>query len=492
MIDKAISFYCFAIIVLILLSVTFLFQGCATNPVTKQTEFVLMSEEQEISIGREMNPQILKEYGVYPSDVLQNYVETVGKKVAGVSDRTDLFFHFKVVNSSLVNAFALPGGYVYVTRGLLAYVNSESELAGVLGHEIGHVTARHAVRQYTKAASYNIATGIASIFIPGINNYGQIADIAFVAITSGYSREYEREADQLGIKYALKADYDPTAVSSFLHTLDLLDRVKGEKTYHSLFATHPKTEERISLADSAADLRSIPSKQTLIVGKEAYLNKVDGLLFGPDPREGVIVGNKFQHPDLRIELNFPKGWTVENKPDVVIAKKTDREFYILLRLENLSKKTSAATVASTLSRKLGFSERSGNPAIINGLNAYVGTYEGKSNKLGYITVRAGFILVEDVVHYIIGYSRPEEFPAALPFFNETISSFRTLSLAEAQVIKPTRIRLHTIKAGETLDAMCREKGRPSEEVKTLALINARDPKRPELKPGTVIKVIKNE
>ena len=301
-----------------------LLAACATNPVTKQPDFVLMSEDQEISIGREMNPEILKEYGDYPADQLQNYVANVGKRLANASDRTDLFFHFRVVNSPEVNAFALPGGYVYVTRGLLAYVNSESELAGVLGHEIGHVTARHAVRQYTKAASYNLATGIASIFVPGVNNFGQIADIAFVAITSGYSRDYEREADRLGVKYALKAGYDPKAVSNFLHTLDLLDKVKGQKTYHSLFATHPKTEERVALAESEADSGNITLQAQLIIGREPYLKQVDGLLFGPDPKEGVVIGNRFQHPDLRIEVIFPQGWNIENKPDAVMAKSSGK------------------------------------------------------------------------------------------------------------------------------------------------------------------------
>ena len=469
-----------------------LLTACATNPVTKQPDFVLMSEEQEITIGREMNPEILKEYGDYPAEQLQNYVATVGKRLADASDRIDLFFHFRVVNSPEINAFALPGGYVYVTRGLLAYVNSESELAGVLGHEIGHVTARHAVRQYTKAASYNLATGIASIFVPGVNNFGQIADIAFVAITNGYSRDYEREADRLGVKYALKAGYDPKAVSNFLHTLDLLDKVKGQKTYHSLFATHPKTEERVALAEIEADSGNIAHPAQLIIGRDPYFKQVDGLLFGPDPKEGVVIGNRFQHPNLRIEVIFPQGWNIENKPDAVMAKSPGKELYLQLRLENLNKKTSAAAAAGNLAQKFGFREMTGSAALINGLDAYVGTYSGRSEKLGYIDARMGCIRAEDVVHYIIGYARPADFAAALSAFNTTIQSFRHITVNEAQAIKPSRIRLHRLKPGETIDALCREFGRTPDETKTVALINALDPKRAELKPGTVIKVIKND
>ena len=466
--------------------------GCATNPVTKQPDFVLMSEEQEISIGREMNPDILKQYGDYPAAELQNYVSSVGKRLADVSDRPDLFFHFRVVNTPVVNAFALPGGYIYVTRGLLAYANSESELAGVLGHEIGHVTARHAVRQYSKAASYSIATGIASILVPGVSNFGQIADIAFLAISNGYSRDYEREADRLGVKYALKAGYDPKAVSTFLHTLELLDTMKGQKTYHSLFATHPKTEERVVLAESAADTKNTPHPTPLRVGREPYLKQIDGLLFGPDPKEGVVIGSQFRHPDLRIAITFPQGWNIDNRPDAVIAKNPAKELYLLFRMEDLNKKSSIAEIARNLSRKLGFSEMTGSATAINGLNAYVGTYAGRFEKLGEINARIAFIQAEDAIHYIIGFARPADFAAALPFFNAAIQSFRQISLSEAQTIKPSRIRLHTVKQGETIDLLCKALAKTPDDAKTLALINALDPKKALLKPGTVIKVIKND
>jgi len=439
--------------------------SCATNPVTRQPEFVLMSEDQEISIGREMDPKIIQEYGIYHSGHLQQYVETIGKRLAEVSDRRDLFFHFKIADTPIVNAFALPGGYVYVTRGLLAYVNSDAELAGVLGHEIGHVTARHAVRQYTKAASYNIATNIASIFVPQINNFGQIADIAFIAITSGYSREYEREADRLGVKYAFAAGYDPKAISSFLQTLSQLDKVEGKKSYHGLFSTHPQTEERVTLADAAADLKTLPRTASLVVGKENCLKQIDGLLFGPDPKEGVVKGEKFQHPDLKIELSFPKGWNIENKPDAVVAKNPAQPEYLQLMLEHLNKKTSVTAVAKNISEKAGFRETAGSVTRINGLDAYVGTYQGKTQKLGYITARIGFIQDEDIVHFIIGFSRPEQFAAALPFFNATINSFKKLSVNEAQVIKhpeyrfiPSKLATPLLQSAKSLaDPLMRQK-----------------------------------
>jgi predicted Zn-dependent protease len=474
-----------------LILVLMLFLSCATNPVTKKAEFVLMTEEQEILLGQEMNPQILEQDGVYASEELQEYVEKIGKRLAKVSDRPDLLFHFKVVDSPLVNAFALPGGYVYVTRGILAYINSEAELAGVLGHEIGHVTARHAVRQYTKAAAYQIAAGVASVFFPQISNFGQFADFVFVAITRGYSREFELESDQLAIEYTTKAGYNPKAVSSFLSTLELLDRIKGEKSYHGFFATHPEIEKRVALAESEALSSGIPASTSSLIRRSEYLSEIDGLVFGPDIKEGVTAGNKFQHPDLQIELHFPKGWAVQNKPDVVMAKDPDRENYLQLRLQNLIRRSTAQGMAEGISQNLGFKEISGVSKMINGLDAYVGTYEGRSRNLGFIMVRAGFFIVEDMVHYVIGFSRPEEFKTTLPFFDKTIRSFRHLSQAEATQIQPNRIRLHKVKSRETLTSIINELGVPADDVKTFALINAMEPAKPLLEPGMTIKVIKN-
>lgn len=450
-----------------------------------------MSEEQELSIGRKMAPKIEKDYGVYDSNRLQEYVAAVGERLAKVSDRPDIFFHFTVLNSPIVNAFALPGGYVYITRGLLAYLNSEAELAGVLGHEIGHITARHAVRQYTKAASYQLATGVASVFFPEITRYGQFSDLVFMAITSGYSRKYEMEADKLGIKYISKSGYDPKAVSSVLKILELLERFSDKKTYTSLFSTHPKTEKRIFSLEREPNGESLP--QSPVTGRENYLREIDGLVFGDDPREGIIFGNRFQHPEFRIEVFFPEGWSIKNMPHAVIAKDPDHDFQLELRVHSLTKRKSITEIAHVLSKKFGFKEIDGSQKKVNDLEAYVGTYEGRSREFGNIMARIGFFMIRDMAHYIIGFSRPGEFKKALPFFNNTIETFKKLSRQQAENIHPNRIRLHVAGEGETLATIIKKLGGSSGDVKTVALINAWDPEKlPELKPGMVIKVFKNQ
>ncbi len=469
--------------------------SCATNPVSKKKEFVLMSEEQELSIGRQMAPQIEKEYGVYASSQLQEYISALGERIAGISHRPDIFFHFTVLDSPIVNAFALPGGYIYITRGLLAHMNSESELAGVLSHEVAHVTARHAVRQYTKAASYQVGTGIASIFFPEISGgMGQFADLAFLAILNGYSREFETEADSLAVTYTTKAGYDPQAMALLLQTLELLDRYRsGKKTYTSLFATHPSTDKRIAAVEAALSDPKIKQLETLKVNKEAFLQAIDGLTFGKDVQAGVVYGNRFQHPDFRIEFFFPQNWAIENKPDAVIATHPDRQYQIILRIHYLTKKISLEQAAHRIAQKNGFKPVSGSSQQINNLESYTGTYEGRLRSSGYVYARIGFYLQKDKVYYVTGVAPLEEFNSALPFFEKTIESFRELSPQEAQQITPTRVRRHTVKRGETLEGILQSLNRASDERKTIALLNAWDPENiPELTPGMVIKVLSNE
>src|SRR3972149_4360146 len=190
------------ILLVLLLLLAPLFSGCAVNPVTGQQDIVLLSEEQELALGRKTHQQVLQQYGVYDDQELQAYVKNTGEKLAAQSHRRDLVYRFTVVDSKEVNAFALPGGYIYITRGLLAYLNSEAELAAVLGHEIGHVTARHAVRQYTAAQLANIGATLGAVFIPGMNAAGnQLVQLFGTALLRGYGREHELEADQLGAEY---------------------------------------------------------------------------------------------------------------------------------------------------------------------------------------------------------------------------------------------------------------------------------------------------
>jgi predicted Zn-dependent protease len=372
-------------------------------------------------------------------------------------------------------------------------MNTEAELAGVLGHEIGHVTARHAVRQYTRVASYQIGAGIASIFFPAASRYGDLSDLVFAAINSGYSREYESEADRLAVSYAVKAGYDPRAVSALLHTLELLDRYDHDKpAYTSLFATHPETDKRIDNVERLLTEEERSRAGRLSSGRAEYLQQIDGLVFGEGIAEGVIIGNRFQHPDMRIEVCFPKGWKIENTPDAVVARAPEQGGIIELRVHHLLKRQTIEEAAAAIAEDRDLRKVAGLPRAIHGMAAYVGRYIGRSSSLGLFTAEIGFFLREDSVYYLMGMARAQGFSQALPSLQGAIESFRELTPQEAASIQPCRIRLHAVAPGETLGSIIAGLGRNPEEVKTVALLNAWDPERlPELAPGMLAKVLDN-
>jgi len=201
--------------------------ACATNPVTGQRELSLMSEAQEIQIGKEMDVQVRQEMGAYDDPALQRYVQEVGQRLARSSERPNLPWQFAVVDVPAVNAFALPGGYIYLTRGILPFLDDEAELAGVLGHEIGHVAARHSAQQYTRATTTGIGLTLLSIFVPEARPFQGIAETAFSVMFLQYGRDDELQADQLGVGYAAQNGWDPSGVAGMLNTLARLDEASG-------------------------------------------------------------------------------------------------------------------------------------------------------------------------------------------------------------------------------------------------------------------------
>src|SRR5574340_1478817 len=327
-----------------------LLPGCAQNPVSGQSDFVMMSEEQEIAIGRQYNEQVIKkQYEVYESKALQDYVDRVGQKLAKNSHRPHLQYHFTVLDTPEINAFALPGGYVYITRGILAYLNSEAQLAAVVGHEIGHVTARHGVRQQSVAQAANIGLTIASIFVPEINtNIGQnLTNILGGALLSGYGREQELEADRLGAQYLARSDYDPQAIISVLRVLknqELKDielaRQEGRepRRYSGLFATHPDNDTRLKQVVGEAD-KLAPAAP--FEGRAEFLAATDGLVFNDNTEQGVVRNNRFYHGELGIALQFPETWQVHNLPDALIAISPGGEARLLMKMDQKPRGTPA-------------------------------------------------------------------------------------------------------------------------------------------------------
>ncbi len=302
---------------LLLLLIVLLPAGCAVNPVTGQQELMLLSETDEAQLGRSTDRSVSEQYGLYEDAQLQTYVQSLGQPMALSSHRPGLPWQFKVMDSEVINAFAAPGGYIYVTRGLLAAVNNEAELVGVLGHEIGHVTARHSAQQYSKKMLTNLGLQLGQAF------GGSYGDLLGPVVQSGagmlflkFSRDDEREADALGIDYATRVGYDASRTADFFVTLQRqasLDGGDGQRL-PDFFSSHPNPGEREQTVRAlSGKVQALSPGRSYRINREAYLRRIDGLVYGKDPRHGFREGDWYYLPQHRVKLPVPKGWSLERE-----------------------------------------------------------------------------------------------------------------------------------------------------------------------------------
>ena len=308
------------------LMILLIISSCATNPVSGIPDFVTITEQQEISIGASYHKQILEENNIIKNKELNDYFQKLGESIAKKSHRPDLKWNFTLIDDPTFNAFATPGGYVYMYRGMLNYFNSEAEFAGVIGHEIGHITARHGVRGMSAAQVTGLLLSIIQANVPGGQLTGNAFNLLNVAINRGYGRKYELEADQLGEDYLEKSDYDPVAMTAFLKTLKNSDELEKKIAkeegrepnigYHGVFSTHPDHDKRIN---ALGKLKTQDSKNKN--NKEKFLKLLDGSVYGSSPEEGYVKNSIFYHPVLAIKFNIDGDWIFKNEPDQLILTK---------------------------------------------------------------------------------------------------------------------------------------------------------------------------
>lgn len=462
--------------------------ACATNPATGQREFSLMSEAQEIQIGKEMDPQIRQEMGVYDNAELQRYVSNIGMRLARASERPNLPWQFTVVDEPAVNAFALPGGYIYLTRGILAFLHNEQQLAGVLGHEIGHVTARHAAQQYTQATSAGLGLTLLSIFVPEARPFQGAAESALGLLFLKHGRDDELQADRLGVQYAAKTGWDPAGVAGMLRTLQRLDEASGSRRgVPNFLSTHPAPADRVDRVQAFIREYPVPvgtSGRTANAGE--YQRHIDGIVFGDSPRQGIVRGNQFLHPELRLALTFPEGWEVQNSAQQVVAKAPNREQYVLLQLVP-NAQGSLQQIAQGTMAQAGFRPIEGERANINGLDAFVGTYQGNMQGLGNTGTVAAHILLDRRVYLLAGLAPANQFQSVQRQFVESIRSFRQLSATEAANVRPNRVDIYTVRSGDTWDAIAKRNGGLVKST-TLAIMNNYEPNQ-QPRAGDRIKIV---
>lgn len=424
-----------------LLACCLLLNGCATNPVTGDSDFTLTSQAEEIEQGREYHPRIIARYGVYDDPALQRYVDNIGQRLARVSHRSHLDFTFTVLDSPEINAFALPGGYVYITRGIMAYLDSEAELAGVLGHEIGHVTARHSVRQQ----GGQVASGILSVLITAVTGSvtaGDLSQQVGTGLVRGYGREHELEADRLGAEYLHKTGYNPDnmlQVISVLKDQEIYERELAKREnrepniYHGVFSTHPENDERLKTVIRAA--KKLSSQAYRDDDREAYHAMIEGLLWGPGARQGIVVGNRFSHPELGFALQFAPGWDVRNNPDRLFASNPQTGAVLQVGLSALDDNESLSALLRRLTDKddLEVAETPyGATALVN----------VKAGNAGRQPARLSAIVLDgERALTLLGTSPADTFTETDRSVVDVNLSFTRLSKAQIAAIQAPRLRI---------------------------------------------------
>ncbi len=414
---------------------------------------LFMSPQQEKRVGAEEHQRILEEFGgAYDDAALSAYVSSIGSFLALTSKASATQFTFTVLDSPVVNAFALPGGYVYVTRGLLALAGSEAELAGVLAHEIGHVAARHGARRQansTLATLGLLVLGVATKSSAAVN----LGQLGAAAVLSGYSREDEYEADSLGVQYLSRAGFAPQAMSSFLarlqahHQLEarIAERPTGEG--FDFFATHPRTPDRVARAVRAAASTTVHDP---IVARDIYLAKIDGIVYGDDPAQGLVRGRRFVHPRLGFEFTVPSGFHLLNGRSSVIAQGPDGAG-IKFDLDNRATRGSmTGYIRQVWAPRTRITHLE--PIRINGIPAATGVVEGVQN--GRADVRLLAIAFNTRTVYRFIFVSPVQEAARLDLeYRRTAYSFRRLRQREAEQLHPYRVEVHSVVAGERAEAL---------------------------------------
>src|SRR2546426_5128985 len=382
--------------------------GCAVNPATGLRQLMLVSESQEISMGRDYDKEVVASIGLYPDSALQRWIQQFGARLAATSQRPNLPWSLRVVDAPVVNASALPGGFIYVTRGILAHLTPEAELAGVVGHEIGHVPARHSASQMTKQQLAQVGLVVGSIASSEFGRYAGLASQALGVLFLKYSRDNERQADDLGLRYMRRVNYDPREMPHVFEMLARVSQAQGGGRVPEWLATHPDPENRRGRIEQ--EVAALPqSFSGAAVNRDSYLRRLDGLVFGNNPREGYFKDSHFFHPELRFRVTFPEGWTTSNGSEAVVAVSPEKDAAVEL---SVAKERTVDAAASAFLTQRGFT--SGYPvrASVGGLPAVSAAFAAATES-GTLAGPAPFVEHGGAVYRLAGYSPEGRWAAAL-------------------------------------------------------------------------------
>jgi len=491
----------------LLLMVASLLAACGTqvvNPVTGRTERTVMDEQTEITEGAKAHQEVLQEYGAYADPKLQAYVDDLGQKLAKQSHRANLKWTFTVLDSQEVNAFALPGGYVYVTRGIMAYLDSEAELAGVMGHEIGHVTARHGAQRATREQAAGVGVIAATVLgavleaggLSGATNIAsQMSQTVAAGYIASYSREQETQADELGAEYLARNRYDPQNMVDVIQALKSQEQFAAEvakaegkpaPSGTSWLASHPSNDKRL------ADIKQFAVKYQgqggyADDGRARYLQAVDGMTFGDSREQGVVRGRNFYHEGLGIALTAPAGWQVQNAAQAILLVNGAADAGLIVRLvPPKAGSTHEEVIRNVVKPTEGRSER----RTLHGLAAT--HFEGSTrNQQGQTrSVRLTLVTGPGERNYLLQYAAKDAaaMQRAAAGMLEAESSFRALTAADRAAARPWIVNTVPYPRGGFAE-LARSSPLPARAESQLRLMNSAYGGDAEPKPGQPVKVV---
>lgn len=430
------------------------------SPVTGSKRAYGYSWEEEVKLGKQADQQIQQQYGVYDDEELQNYIDEVGQEVLAEShmrrEDTDqkyreTEFYFKILNSPIANAFALPGGYVYVTRGMLAHMENEAQLAVVLGHEIAHVAARHASQRAFEQQMGQLAliggavAGEELLGIPG-QSVLQLGGTAAQLLFLSYSRDDERESDELGVEYAAKANYEAADGAGFFSALERISEQSGQSipTWQS---SHPDPSERANRIPELAEQWAEEGYEQNIEDTDEYMNMIDGMIYGNNPREGFTENGNFYHPDLKFKFNYPSSWELINQTTQVAMISENEDAVMIMQIDNEASSPEESVANFVTQEGFSVEERSSTQNnSLQGYEAIAGAQGEDGTEYGFYVYSVSY---GDEIYRFVNYTLADNFADYQSTFEETSNSFA--SLTDQRILDVEPMRLETIKADRSGD-----------------------------------------
>ncbi len=467
--------------------------SCAVNPVTGKKQLMLMSESQEIAMGKQYDPQVIATFGEYEDEDLMKFIEEKGTEMGKISHRPNLEYHFRILDSPVINAFAVPGGYIYFTRGILAKFNSEAELIGVLGHEMGHITARHTVSQQSKQQLGQLLLIGGMIASEKFRDFAGYAMQGMQLLFLKFSRDNERQSDQIGVEYASRIGYDGQKMADFFDVLNRMQLSSEQGGIPTFMSTHPDPADRKNTVSRLAEQwKDSLNNDNWLVNEASYLKMIDGMVYGEDPRQGFVESNIFYHPEMKFKFPVPPGWKLQNSPLQVQMAPDDGKAMMVF---TLAKQNNLEQAVETTLKDLNLTLLDSKQTTVNGMPAIASVSEqvsqnqqtGEEQSLKVISY---FIDYDQTIYVFHGVAADNDFNSYFRIFETTMINFNTLSDPSKLNVQPHRIRIEEVNRSSSLADALKSFGVQQNRLGELALLNNRDLTE-RIVAGEKIKVIGN-